>query len=180
MIRINLASLIDRPRRGGRWRFGLLIGLCSVAFLGTLGAASWTLTQKEHRLTQSVATALQELATAKEMLGGRAILREDLADLTKRVRSIQTLMRRRGTTLRILDALLDAVPHGLWITTLEGRGLELRARGSALSATAVADLMSRLHASGRFDDVDIIVSRQDLGEPLDAPLLFEVTCRFGG
>jgi type IV pilus assembly protein PilN len=180
VIRINLAPVIDRSRRGGRRRFGLLIALCSFVFLGTLSGASWTLTQEEQRLTQSVAKALQELAAVKGMLGGGAILREDLADLTKRVRSIQTLMRRRGTTLRILDALLDAVPHGLWITTLEGRGLELRARGSALSATAVADLMSRLHASGTFDDVDIVVSRQDLGEIPDAPLLFEITCRFGG
>jgi hypothetical protein len=37
--------------------------------------------------------------------------------------------------------------------------------------------MSKLRASGKFKEVDLVVSRQDLARP--APLVtFEVTCRF--
>jgi Tfp pilus assembly protein PilN len=151
----------------------------AMVLVGALLGWSWVLQQEEKRLTETVVDVTQERATLKEMLARAASLREDLADLTTRVRSIQALLHRRGTTLRILDALVDSIPHGLWITTLEGRGHELRALGAALSAGAVADLMSSLRASGRFDDVDIVVARRDVGENLDRPLLFEITCRFG-
>jgi len=180
VIRINLAPVIDRPRPVRRLSLGIVIGLACLVLLGGLTGLSWTLNQEEKRLTQSVGAAAQELAALKVILGRGAGMREDLSDLAKRVRTIQGLMRRQGTTLRILDALLDVVPRGLWITTLEGRGLEWRALGSALSAAAVADLMASLHASGKFNDVEIVVSRQDLGATLDAPLIFEITCRFAG
>jgi Tfp pilus assembly protein PilN len=53
----------------------------------------------------------------------------------------------------------------------------LKIAGSAFSTTAVADFMANLKSSGKFRDVDLIVSRQDLSK---APRLvtFEVTCRF--
>ncbi|MGH7332952.1 MAG: PilN domain-containing protein [Candidatus Rokuibacteriota bacterium] len=158
-----------------------MVGLAAFVLVGTLLGWSWALEQEEKRLTQTVVARTQQLITLKAMLRRATGLREDLADLTARVRSLQALMHRRGTTLQILDALLDSIPHGLWITALEGRGRQLRAHGAALSGGAVADLMSSLRASGRFDDVDIVVARQDLGEALDAPapLLFEITCRFG-
>ncbi len=49
--------------------------------------------------------------------------------------------------------------------------------GSAFSTTAVADLMSNLKNSGKFRDVDLIVSRQDLAKT-PRVVTFEVTCRF--
>jgi Tfp pilus assembly protein PilN len=157
-----------------------LTAVGAVVLGGALAGGAWVLERREQRARQAVVEATQELATLKELLARASSLRQDLADRTERVRSIQVLLHRRGTALQILDALLDSIPHGLWITTLEGRGRQLRALGAALSAGAVADLMSGLRASGRFDDVDIVVARQDLGEAFDTPLQFEITCRFGG
>jgi Tfp pilus assembly protein PilN len=179
VIRINLALPTDRPRRGGR-QLGIVIGLGAVVFLGLLFGWVRVLAHEEKRLSETVADTARELTMLRELLEHASRLRDDFADLTKRIQTIQALMLRRGTTLHILDALLDSIPHDLWITTLEGRGRELRALGAARSAAAVADLMSSLRASGRFDNVDIVVARQELGEVLDAPLLFEITCRFGG
>jgi Tfp pilus assembly protein PilN len=69
------------------------------------------------------------------------------------------------------------VPNDLWITKMEERGNMLKVSGSAFTAAAVSDLMSNLRASGKFKEVDIVVSRQDL---VKTPRLvtFEVTCRF--
>jgi Tfp pilus assembly protein PilN len=179
VIRINLAPPTERPRRSAR-RLGIAIGLAAVILLAVIFGWARALAQEEKRLAESVAGRARELTTLRELLGNANRLRDDFADLTKRIHTIQALMLRRGTTLHILDALLDSIPHDLWITTLEGRGRELRALGAAWSAAAVTDLMSSLRASGRFVDVDIVVARQELGEVLDVPLLFEITCRFGG
>lgn len=179
MIRINLAPAADPLRGRGRPRLGIVIVLVAVVLLGVVLGWVRVLAQDEKRLTQTVVATTQELTTLKELLRRTGDGREDFADLTQRIQSIQALMQRRGTTLHILDALLDSIPRDVWITTLEGRGRELRAHGAARSAAAVVDLLASLRASGKFHDVDIVVARQDLGEALDAPLLFEITCRFG-
>jgi hypothetical protein len=49
--------------------------------------------------------------------------------------------------------------------------------GAAFSPTAVSNLMTALRASGRFKDVDIVVSKRDLDKTPNV-VTFEVTCRF--
>jgi len=53
----------------------------------------------------------------------------------------------------------------------------LKILGTAYSPTAVSDFMTNLRSSGRFKEVDIMISKQELQK---APRLvtFEVTCRF--
>ena len=60
---------------------------------------------------------------------------------------------------------------------MEEKGNVLKVAGAAFSPVAVSDLMANLRASGKFKEVDIVVSRQDLAK---TPRLvtFEVTCRF--
>jgi len=55
--------------------------------------------------------------------------------------------------------------------------LELRKRVDVIEA--IADFMSNLRSSGKFKDVDLVVTRRDLARP--SPLVtFEVTCRYEG
>jgi Fimbrial assembly protein (PilN) len=104
-----------------------------------------------------------------------ALLRHDEMQLNKRI----NILRHELTSHKaLLDAFLDVIPAELWLTSLEGRGLELRAVGSARSARAVANLMLNLRASGKFSEVEIVTSKQDVGKIPPAPVTFEVTCRF--
>ena len=78
-----------------------------------------------------------------------------------------------------LGASVTAVLNNSSTAVGEPVQLQIKVSGSAFSPTAVADFMSNLRASGKFKDVDLVVSRRDLARPL--PLVtFEVTCRFEG
>jgi len=77
----------------------------------------------------------------------------------------------------MLDAFADVVPRDLWITSMEEKGSQLKLNGTAYSTTAVSDLMSNLRSSGKFKDIDLVVSRQDLAKT-PSVVTFEVTCRF--
>ena len=77
----------------------------------------------------------------------------------------------------LLDAFADMLPRDLWITRLEEKGQALRVAGTAFSSVALADFMANLKASGKFKDVDLVESRQDLTRPVRT-ITFEVTCRF--
>src|SRR6185503_6826270 len=110
-------------------------------------------------------------------VGPAAKTKERLADLQARLKAIETLTQGQSRPLFLIDAFVDAVPADLWITGLEERGAVLRVTGSAFSSTAVSNLMTALRTSGKFKDVDIVVSKRDL-EKLPNVVNFEVTCRF--
>ena len=187
MIRINLAPPESRPRRSGakltmpmpEFNLGMLF---VVMYLGTaagLGAWWWTTTEREADLTSRLTSANAELATLKQRVGQVATVRQQVAELKKRIEALDELTRTQARPVLLFDALADVVPRDLWLTGLEERGNTLRIMGTSYSTTAVADFMSNLRSSGRFKDVDIVTSRQDITK---TPRLvtFEVTCRFEG
>lgn len=180
MIRINLAPTIARRRiRISLPSFNLGMAFGVVYLLAVLGVgwSWWSDSAKESRLTADIARATKELATLKETIGAGAKLKDQAADLRKRVQVIDELTKNQTRPIRLLDAFIDMVPQDLWITALEERGVILKVAGSAYSAAAVADFMSNLRTSGKFKEVDLLVSRQDLAKT-PSPIIFEITCRF--
>lgn len=185
MIRINLAP--PRPRQGLRdFRFRMpsfnLGVLFLVIYIGALSGVAiyWAgLYREEARLTAEIARADKELTTLKPITSQAAKVKDQLADLQKRVKTIEDLTKDQSKPIRIFDAFASVMPNDVWITKMEERGNTMKVSGTAFSATAVSDLMANLRASGKFKEVDIVVSRQDLAK---SPRLvtFEVTCKFEG
>lgn len=185
MIRINLAPPLHR-RSIREFRFqmpALNLGiLFLVLYVGALSAVMiyWAhLYREEQHLTAEIAKASQELAVLKPITAQAARVKDQLADLQKRVKTIDELTKDQSKPTRILDAFAGVVPNDLWITKMEERGRMLKVSGTAFSPAAVSDLMANLRASGKFKEVEIVMSRQDLTK---SPRLvtFEVTCRFEG
>ena len=110
----------------------------------------------------------------------RAILisrADDIAALSQADTLVELGSGTSEKTRLLLDAFVDTVPPDLWITSFEDRGASLKISGTAYSTRAVSEFLNNLRQSGKFKDVDIIVSRQDLNKN---PIMvtFEVTCRF--
>jgi Tfp pilus assembly protein PilN len=185
MIRINLAPPAERRGGGGltaalsRIHLGIVVLVAAVALMTALGFYGRGLLREEQRLTAELAEGGKELTGLRTTVGQAAKMKEHLADLQARLRALHVLTRDQGRPLLLIDAFADAVPKDLWITALEEKGAVLRVSGSAFSATAVSNLMTALRASGKFKDVDIVLSRRDLDKTPDL-VTFEVTCRFAG
>lgn len=180
MIRINLAPPRERFRAGlvGPTRnLGVLFGVAALVIAVGLGGYAWSHFREERRLTAEIDTGARELTTLSTIVGPAAKMKEHLADLQARLNVIRALTKDQSRPLFLIDAFADVVPADLWITGLEEKGSVLRMTGTAFSPTAVSNLMTALRASGKFKDIDIVVSKRDLDT---APNLvtFEVTCRF--
>jgi type IV pilus assembly protein PilN len=183
VIRINLAP--PRERRGLReLRLQMPSLNLGVVFLVVYVAAASGITiywaqlyREETRLTAGIDKAKQELAMLTPITAQAAKVKDQLADLQKRVKTIDEITKDQSKPIRILDAFATVVPNDLWITKMEERGNILKLAGTAFSSAAVSDLMANLRASGKFKEVEIVVSKQDLTK---SPRLvtFEVTCRF--
>ena len=180
MIRINLAPPRERPRSRLGWsRVNLvaLFGVLAVALAVGIGGSSWRLFREERGLAAEIDVGARELTMLRTVVGPAAKMKEHVADLQARLKAIQVLTKDQSRPLFLIDAFADAVPADLWITALEDTGALLRVTGSAFSATAVSNFMTALRASGKFRDVDIVVSKRDL-EKAPNVLTFEITCRF--
>ena len=183
MIRINLApprarqSLSGFQLRMPGLNLGFLFLVLYVVVLGGIGTYWWQLYREESRLAAEIDTAKRELKMLEPITTQASKVREQLADMQNRVKTIADITRDQAKPTRIFDAFASVLPNDLWITRMEERGSTLKVSGTAFSEVAVSDLMSNLRASGKFKEVDIVVSRQDL---VKSPRLvtFEVTCRF--
>ena len=185
MIRINLAP--ERRRRRGvgftlslpSFNLGLLFGILYLLAVVGIGAYWWSLSSDESTLTDEISRKSKELLALRTTIGQGNKIKEQTVELKKRIDVIEKLTRDQAKPIVLADAFASVVPKDLWITRFEERDSILRVSGSAFSATAVSNFMANLRSSGKFKDVDIVVSRRDLARA-SSPVTFEVTCRFEG
>lgn len=180
MIRINLAPV--EARRGGgtglpSFNLGILFGiLILVAILG-MGYLWYGRFAEETKLANDVRTGEIELQRLKTQLGQGANVKAQLAEVKGRVQLIEQLTKDQDRPLRMLDNFADMVPKELWITSMEDKGAGLKIQGSAFTREVVSEFMANLKASGKFKDIEIVISKQDLART-NSPVTFEVTCRY--
>ena len=187
MIRINLAPETTRRRGVGGFRFptlpafnlGWLFGILYVVAVVGIGVYWWSLSSEESDLTAKVDHANKELAQLKVAIGQGSQVKDQAAELRKRLVVLEELTKSQAKPIVLVDIFANMVPKDLWVTGFEERDSRVKVSGSAFSTSAVADFMQNLEKSGKFKLVDIVVSRRDLARP--TPLVtFEVTFRFEG
>jgi Tfp pilus assembly protein PilN len=191
MIRINLA-----PEGKRRRRIGMGISLPSFSFtlpglgLGTIfgvlyaflivGIAVywWALGSQQARLAAEIAAGQAELEQLRVTIAKVNAVKAQATELRRRLVVLEELMKGQGRPIALVDTFVSVIPKDLWITNLETReDLKLKVVGAAFSTTAVSDFMQNLKTSGKFTDIDIVISRRDLSKPTGL-VTFEVTCRF--
>lgn len=186
MIKINL--LPAPPRRvipitlpALPW-LGILFAFLFVVVLGGLGRDWYMKGQEATQLAAEKSQLETQLKSLEAVIAKGRAFRQKALDLEKRLAAIELISQNKARPVRLLDALADAIPGGLWLVGLDekpdkDKGNLLRMTGAASSYTAVADFMSNLRRSEKFKDVDLLVSRQDLTKT--PPLVnFEVICTF--
>ena len=186
MIRINLAPERSRRKRGmglglnislPAFNLGWLFGIVYLAAALGVGGYWWTLKLSENRLRTEIDAAKREIAVLKVQIGQENKVKDMAAELRKRIAIIEELSKNQARPIRLVDTFATAVPPDLWITFMEEKNAALKISGAAGSTVAVSTFMSNLRSSGKFKDVDIVISRQDLARATPQ-VTFEVTCRF--
>jgi len=183
MIRINLAPVEARRRMPSMslsvpaFNLGILFGILYIVAVAGIGFSWYGLMSEESALAADVDRLNRELASLKTTLGQGASVKTQLAEVKRRVTVLEDLTKGQGRSIVLLDSFIDTVPRDLWITNLEQKESGLKLNGTAFSTTAVSDFMSNLKSSGKFKDVDIVISRQAI-DKTPSLVTFEVTCKF--
>ena len=182
MIRINLAPPSTKKARPtfsttSGVNLGLVFGVVSVALIALLGGYWWKVSSEIGRLNGEIAQAEAEKIRLAAIIGEGQRYKREKEELESRVNAIEQIARDQARPAYLMDAMADVLPADLWLSRIEEKGQQLRLAGTTYSSVALSDFMSNLKASGKFKDVDLVESRQDLTKS-PRTITFEVSCRF--
>ena len=178
MIKINLAPPIAKTRAAGAdINLGIVFGALAALLVGAVATSGWILSADVRRLQGEIEQGQREITRLKPIIAEGQRYRQEKEELERRVNAIETVARNQARPAYLLDALAELLPANLWLTRVEEKNQQLRLAGTTYSTVTLSDFMANLKASGKFKEVDLVESRQDLGKS-PRTITFEVACQF--
>jgi Tfp pilus assembly protein PilN len=183
MIRINLAPPPTKKRGGPALvsaegiNLGMVFGVLFVALIGALGAYWWKVSSDVAWLNGEIRTAEAERKRLSGVIAEGQRYKREKEELESRVNAIERVARDQARPTYLMDAMAGMLPADLWLLRIEEKGQQLRFAGTTFSSLALSDFMANLKMSGKFKDIDLVESRQDLTKS-PRTITFEVSCRF--
>jgi Tfp pilus assembly protein PilN len=153
--------------------------LVALVLAGGLNAAYWY--QLDHQAVAIAAKMKVAEQHNRELAGVKAkyLERQKQADNYKhRVDVIDQLRKAQIGPVNLLDTLGQTVngTEAVWLNSMKTQGANISIQGMALSADAVANLISNLQKTGYFKNIEIKETFQDDSVRDMQAFQFELTC----
>jgi Tfp pilus assembly protein PilN len=153
--------------------------LVAIVLAGGLNAAYWY--QLDHQAVAIAANMKVAEQKNRELAGVKAkyLERQKQADNYKhRVDVIDQLRKAQTGPVNLLDTLGQTVngTEAVWLNSMKTQGANISIQGMALSADAVANLISNLQKTGYFKNIEIKETFQDDTVRDMQAFQFELTC----
>ena len=147
MARINLLPHREERRKRARQHFFVVAGgtavvgaLVVVAMHGFYAAKVETQVERNRFLKSEVAKLDKEIAEINK-------LKEEIQALLARKQVIETLQADRAQTVHLLDELVRQMPEGVYLKSVQQRGMSVNVVGYAQSNARVSTLMRNIESS---------------------------------
>ena len=190
MIRINLLG-VPRKTRGkrapavsvpGEGSSTVVLALVVILGLGVAIAASFMWVKNEHeRLDRSLQKAIVENQRLADVKAKYEASKRKADMFERRVKVIDELKEAQKGPVNLLNLVADTVnkSDAVWLDAMTSDGKNVDFTGMALSADAVADLMTNLRKTGAFKTVEIKETSQDSSVKELQAFKFELICEIG-
>jgi Tfp pilus assembly protein PilN len=190
MIRINLLG-VPRKTRGkraaavsapGEGSSTVVLALVVVLGLVVAVAASYMWVTREHdQLEKNLQKAVVENQRLADVKVKYEASKRKADMFERRVKVIDELKEAQKGPVDLLNLVADTVnkTDAVWLNAMTTDGKSLNFTGMALSADAVADLMSNLRKTGAFKSVEIKETSQDPSVKELQAFKFELICEIG-
>lgn len=170
------AASFTEEEKESKINTGAIIG-AAIITVGIIGLLYFTQAQTIEQKRQH----LQERKARKKALDEVLKTLEELEKaknlLDKKVKLISDLKARQQDSVKMMDALCDALPDWVWLTKLSFSNKNLSITGKALSNNLISDLINNLKGTGCFYNVEFPGStRQTQGN--QEIFNFRVTCLY--
>lgn len=161
MIRINLLPY-RAARKKENIRFQVNVFFGSIVFVGLL--IFWSNSMLNGRikdLNTEIRTTRDQVAKYQKINKEIADIKKNLALLEKKIEVINSLDNDRRAPVKNMDSLYTLlVEKRMWYTQIEERSDQVKISGIALDNQTVADYMTRIEKSDRFQNVKLASVKQ--------------------
>lgn len=161
MIRINLLPYrAARKKENIRFQANVYVG--SIFLIGLV--VFWynlALNSSIKDLKAKIQDTKEQVAKYEKINQEIAEIKNNLALLEKKIEVIESLERDRKAPVQNLDSLYHLlVEKRMWYTKIEEKGQSFVVDGVAVDNQTVADYMTRVETSERFDQVKLAATKQ--------------------
>ncbi len=186
MIRINLLG-VPKPKKGRRGPAisiggGANMTLVGLVILAAAIGGNYYYYNQLNSQTQKLQSDLSAAKAENSRLAQTKIRyqeRQKQFDLyDHRVKVIHQLQESQTGPVNLMDTIASTVnsTDAVWLATMNDDGNNINLQGTALSATAVANLLSNLKKSDYFKNVEIKETYQDETVKDMQAFQFSITC----
>ena len=186
MIRINLLG-VPKPKKGRRGPAISIGGGANMTLVGLviLAAAIGGNYYYYNQVNGQTQKLQNDLASAKSENSRLAQIKVRYQERQKqfdlydhRVKVIHQLQESQTGPVNLMDAIANTVnsTDAVWLASMNEDGNRINLVGTALSATAVANLLSNLKKSDYFNNVEIKETYQDESVRDMQAFQFTITC----
>jgi type IV pilus assembly protein PilN len=153
MIRINLIRGKRKKRRELNLNFLYLF--FPVLVLAGILLFHQVIKNRIETLQSDIQKATVEIARLKKEIGEVEKFKTRKAELQQKVDIISNLQTGRTLPVKVFDAVSASIPEKCWIDTLSVKGNSIALSGVALNNHTIANFMTSLGQSGRFQRVEL-------------------------
>jgi type IV pilus assembly protein PilN len=161
MIRINLLPY-RAARKKENIRFQVNVFLGSFVFLGLL--IFWfnsILNSQIRHINSEIRSTREQVAKYQKINKEIADIKKKLGLLDKKIKVINSLESDRRAPVKNMDSLYKLlVEKRMWYTKIEEKNDKIKVSGVALDNQTVADYMTRIENSDRFENVRLASVKQ--------------------
>ena len=161
MIRINLLPYrAARRKENIRIQVNVFLGSIILVLL-MIYVYNGYLNRRIETLNAEISSTRAQVAKYQEINREIAEIKKNLEILEQKITVIESLERDRKAPVQNLDSLYHLlVEKRMWYTQIEERGNTIRISGVAVDNQTVADYMTRLERSERFENIQLASVRQ--------------------
>lgn len=147
MPRINLLPWREELRQKRKKEF--LLGLLGAVLFGGLITYSYKLVVQAQISAQERRNDIlrEEIAELDEQIAEINDLEAQKSRLLARMEIIEQLQRSRPEVVRLFDELVDTLPEGVFLRSVNQEGRRIEIRGTAQSSTRVSAMMRNIEES---------------------------------
>lgn len=165
MAHINLLPWRETLRKKRKHDFGVQV--LGAVIVAALGVFLWYMqVQQQIEFQESRNSLLKtEIARVDEKIKEIKDLEKKRAELIARMNVIQELQASRPMVVHLFDELVKTIPEGVYLQSLQQKGLGVTLKGQAQSNARVSAYMRAIDASGWMKNAELkVIKSQDKTE----------------
>jgi len=156
MPHINLLPWRTELRKRRNKEFGILAVVVAAVMAAVVGGVDWHFQQRIDFQNERNAFLTTQIESLNKKITEIQELDREKERLLARMRIIQQLQSSRPEIVRVVDAIIETLPEGVFYTAITQKGFAINLLGIAQSNARVSSLMRELESSDLFENPNLV------------------------